>query len=255
MAPIVLLTDFGGAGPYVGAMKGVILGIHPRAVLVDLTHEIPPQDVRAAAFVLASAADFFPRRSLFVCVVDPGVGTGRRIVYVEAGGHRFLAPDNGLLTLVLGKHPHARARAVTNSRLFLSEISSTFHGRDILAPIAARLARGLAPARLGPEIGRLETFPIPEVTVSKNGRTAKAEVLYADRFGNLVTNLRDEPVSEIQIGRRRIRRAVTTYSQLAEGEAGLLRGSSGWLEIVVRNGSAKRRLGARVGSKVEARLE
>ncbi len=256
MPPIVLLTDFGAAGPYVGAMKGVLLGIAPRAVLVDLTHDVPPQDVRGAAFVLAAAEPFFPRGSLFVCVVDPGVGTDRRIVYVEAGGHRFLAPDNGLLTLVLSERRPRRARIVANRRLFLPHVSATFHGRDVFAPVAARLARGLDPARLGPKARDLAmlAIPVPTSGPGRAGRVLEAEIVFVDPFGNLVTNLRDEPVGEIRIRGWRIRRLAETYGQLREGEAGILRGSSGYLEIAVRNGSARDRFNARVGLRVEARL-
>ncbi|MBI1850595.1 MAG: SAM-dependent chlorinase/fluorinase [Planctomycetes bacterium] len=252
MPPIVLLTDFGEAGPYVGAMKGVILGIHPKATLVDLSHEIPPQDVRAAAFVLDAAHAWFPPRSLFVCVVDPGVGTARRIVYVEAGGRRFLAPDNGLLTLVLRERRAVRARAVTNRRLFLPEVSSTFHGRDVFAPVAARLARGLPPASLGPPARLLTTFGFPEP--ERDGSRIRAKVVWVDSFGNVVLNLRDEPVCEIRARRSRIRRLVSTYGELLEGEAGILRGSSGWLEIAVRNGSAASRFGLAAGDEIDARL-
>jgi S-adenosylmethionine hydrolase len=252
VAPIVLLTDFGGAGPYPAAMKGVILGIHARATIVDLTHEVPPQDVRAAAFVLAAAHGYFPRGTIFVCVVDPGIGTSRRIVFVEAGGRRFLAPDNGLLTLVLREHPTARARLVSNRRLFLPQVSATFHGRDVFAPVAARLARGLPPAKLGPPVRAIERFPVSEPV--RRGASLRGEILYVDPFGNAITNLRDEPVCEIRIGRRRIARVVRTYADLAEGEIGLLRGSSGYFEIVLRNGSAAKKLGVAVGQALDARL-
>jgi S-adenosyl-L-methionine hydrolase (adenosine-forming) len=253
LPPIVLLTDFGGAGPYVGAMKGVILGLHARATIVDLSHEISPQDVRAAAFVLDAAWRWFPPRTIFVCVVDPGVGTNRRIVFVDAGGRRFLAPDNGLLTLVLrGARPHV-AREVSNRKLFLPEVSATFHGRDVFAPVAARLARGLAPAKLGPIARRLVTFDGhgPE----RDGDRLRAHVLFVDPFGNAILDVRDEPVNEVRVGRARVHRVVTTYGELEEGEAGLLRGSSGFLEIAVRDGSAAKRFGLEAGDVVDARLQ
>jgi S-adenosylmethionine hydrolase len=252
VSPIVLLTDFGDSGPYVASMKGVILTLHPRAVIVDLSHAIPPQDVRAAAFVLAAAEGWFPRGSIFACVVDPGVGTGRRIVYVEAGGRRFLAPDNGLLTLVLRARGGRAARVVSNRRLFLEEVSATFHGRDVFAPVAARLARGLEPSRLGPRAHSLVTLPVPKP--ARRGSRAVAEILYVDPFGNAVTNLRDEPVREVRIGRRRVRRVVRTYGDLGEGEAGILRGSSGWLEIAVRGASAQERFGLSIGDRLEVYL-
>src|SRR6187402_1895371 len=182
---VTLLTDFGLSDTYVGVMKGVLARHHPRARAVDLTHAVPPQDVRAAALHLASAWSWFPSGSVHVCVVDPGVGSGRRILVGEQAGHAFLAPDNGLLSGVLGDS--APRYALDIGALGLGAVSRTFHGRDVFMPAAARLLRGRAPRELGPAVDdalRLE-WPRP----AREGSGWRARVVLADRFGNLRTCL------------------------------------------------------------------
>lgn len=247
----MLLTDFGQRDPYVGVMKGVILARAPKAAVVDLCHEIRPQDVRGAAFALRISVPYFPKGSLFVAVVDPGVGSGRRILWARTKNHQFLAPDNGLLSWLEG--PILELRSVENSALFLPRVSATFHGRDIFAPVAARLSRGLAPKRLGPAVSDYVRIPL-----SVPGRTAagvRGEVLWIDRFGNAVTNLRREHAKDS--GRVLFRgRPVAVCGHYAQAPAGrplALIGSSGFLELSIRGGDFAERHKARPGDKIEYR--
>ncbi len=217
---IVLTTDFGAADAYVGVMKGVILGINPKVTIVDLTHQVQPQNIRQAAFILAASYRFFPPAAIHVVVVDPGVGTERRALLVTTPMARFLAPDNGVLSSVIqdyldmptedvragqGGHPglprqqtasqSARvlvpagcaAYQLTNRRYWLNPVSDTFHGRDVFAPVAAHLSLGVRPEDLGTPIHDLVWLPIPEPT--RQGDTIQGQVIYIDHFGNLVTNI------------------------------------------------------------------
>ncbi len=183
---ITLTTDFGLSDHFVGAMKGVILGICPAARIVDITHQITPFEIPEAAFVIAQAYRLFPRKTVHVIVVDPGVGTSRRPIVAEAAGQLFVAPDNGVLSMVLAD-AKARVREITASRYFRKPVSQTFHGRDIFSPVAAHLAKGVPPARMGKSIDDwLRTrFGRPERT---GKRAWTGSVLKIDRFGNLITN-------------------------------------------------------------------
>lgn len=253
--PIALLSDFGHADPYVGVMKGVILSRAPKATIVDLCHGIGPQDVRAAAFALRSSVSFFPKGTLFVAVVDPEVGSGRRILWAKTARHTFLAPDNGLLAWLDDDKQLIDMRALMNKSLWLPEVSETFHGRDIFAAVAGRLARGLAPARLGPRIVDMMRLRFPGPT--RNGGRVKGEILVIDRFGNAVTNLRREhmaPGVKIYFGGhgngRGIGPVADFYAGVSEGKSLTLFGSSGYLELSIRNGDFARRYRARPGDKV-----
>src|SRR5262245_55061983 len=184
---ITLTTDFGADSPYAAAMKGVILSVNPCARIVDLTHAIPPHDIWHAAFYLAEAIPFFPPEIVHVVVVDPGVGTQRPIIYAEVGSHRIVAPDNGVISLLAMKLPVANTRFVTDPRFWRSNVSDTFHGRDILAPVAAHLSLGLDAAQLGPAADAWVRLPMP--TAEQTGDTIFGAVLFIDHFGNLLTNL------------------------------------------------------------------
>ncbi len=233
MPPIALLTDFGTRDPFVGVMKGVIAGIAPQTRVIDLGHDIPPFAVREASWVLQVSADYFPRGTVFVAVVDPGVGSGRRILLAKTARHLFLAPDNGLL----GFLREAEFRAVTDRRLFLKPVSNTFHGRDVFAPVAARLAKGMPPSRVGPPVASVVRLP-----------ATPGRVVWIDRFGNLVTDLPPGPRA-IRFRGRRIP-VVKTYAASKPGALVAVVGSSGTLEISVADGSAARRLGAKIGDAV-----
>jgi hypothetical protein len=262
---ITLTTDFGWADAYVGAMKGVILSIAPRATLVDISHEIAPGDVRQAAHVLADAAPFFPAGTIHVAVVDPGVGGARRAIAARAPQAAFVAPDNGVLSLCLRGAGSVEYRQLLNSRYHLPRISFTFHGRDIFAPVAAHLAAGADFDDLGPPVNDPLLFSHPPLTQDSLGRWI-GQVWHIDRFGNLITNFKSPlailypglparaglPLStlHVEIAGRRIVGLARAYAERAPGELLALVGSSGYLEIAVRDGSAARLLDAHTGDEV-----
>ncbi|MEK9146478.1 MAG: SAM-dependent chlorinase/fluorinase [Elusimicrobiota bacterium] len=249
---IALLSDFGSQDAYVGIMKGVILGRCPRARIVDLGHEIPPGDVRAAAFQLRSALPYFPEGTLFVCVVDPGVGSDREIVFVQGRRQRYLAPDNGLLGPALEADGCREARFLRSAAVRRKPMSRTFHGRDIFAPAAAALAGGALPASLGPRAGRIVRMRLPKPR--KRRSSVVGEVLAVDRFGNAITNLTPR-----DLGRRRRLRAMergfplrTHYAQARPGQALALVGSTGFVELSIRDGDLRALTGAGIGEAVYA---
>ena len=219
-----------------GVMKGV-LAAAKAAVVIDLCHDVPPQDVRTAALFLRSSVPFFQNGTVFLCVVDPGVGSSRRILYARTKRHQYLAPDNGLLSWI--PDPVIEWRSVENKKLFLKAVSSTFHGRDIFAPVGARLSRGLKSASLGPAIKDPVRLEFPK----------KGVILAIDRFGNAITSIEGAVKSvryngkEIPVGR--------SYSDVAEGEPLALVGSSGLVELSIRNGSFAERSLARKGNAID----
>jgi S-adenosyl-L-methionine hydrolase (adenosine-forming) len=256
---IVLLTDFGFRDSYVGVMKGVISGICPTARVIDLSHNIIPHDVAEAAFVLSASREYFPRGSIFVCVVDPGVGTKRDILHMRSAGHVFLAPDNGLLSVISEQFGHDDLRAVTCEDYFLPERSNTFHGRDIFAPVAAHLAAGLEVEKLGEPVHHLAGLRLPRPLRSVDG-SLHGEVIYVDRFGNLITNVRRSMLENsfstsrsellVQIKGERIQGLSTSYAQQAEGALLALVGSTGYMEVAVNCGSAAQTLDCGKGDSV-----
>jgi S-adenosyl-L-methionine hydrolase (adenosine-forming) len=253
---ITLTTDFGADSPYVAAMKGVILAINPRARLVDLSHQIPPQDVRHAAFFLRFCIPFFPAGVIHVVVVDPGVGTDRALLYVEVEGHRLLAPDNGCWSeLARGASRPPTVIRLTENRYWRNPLSATFHGRDILAPVAAHLSLGEDPQRLGHRVQQWVRLEIPSPIVEAS--RVIGEVIYVDHFGNLITNipraafanLAPGPV-RILVGDHEVTRRVQTYGEAPPGTLVALISSADLLEIAVTGGNAAERLGAAVGTVV-----
>lgn len=227
---ITLLTDFGAQDPYVGIMKGVILGICPEARIVDLTHQVIPYQIRQAAFLLEQSWPYFPAGSIHVVVVDPGVGTSRRPLLFEAGGHYFIGPDNGVFSLL-------NPTAVQELEVTTPPTSNTFHGRDIFAPAAARLANGEAVGTPATDHVRLEIDA--------------ATVLHIDHFGNVITGLRAHEVQSLTVNGIPIQHRAATYSDAPAGELILIEGSSGYIEIALNQGSAAERLGIRVGSTLD----
>lgn len=265
--PICFLTDFGLEDAYVGVVKGVILSIEPRAQIVDLSHAIPPQDVRAGAFTLMAGVPYFPPGTAYLAVVDPGVGTERRAVAVAVGDYYFVGPDNGLLSWAILKAARgpdtvvvlrgdalllegdASAVVLDRPTYWRQEVSSTFHGRDIFGPVAAHLARGVALTELGSPIDSIRALPFP--TPTRDDGTVRGEVIYVDRFGNLITNVERvelAPNAVVEIAGRTIGGISPHFQQEAELIA--LVGSSGLLEIAAPSGSAARVLGAGVGAHV-----
>jgi S-adenosylmethionine hydrolase len=257
---IALLTDFGTRDHYVGAMRGVALGICPDATLADITHDIPPQDVLGGALELAAAFRYFPPGTVFLCVVDPGVGSARRAIAAETGGYAFVAPDNGLLTLVLDECPPARVVELTEPRYARPTISRTFEGRDRFAPAAAWLAKGTDLGALGPVVHGWERLDVP--VPCAGSAQLSGVVLRVDRFGNLVTNIdrrsfdlaRGDKPSSITVAGHQVSRVVETYADAAPGAVCALMGSSERLEIAVNGGSAADRLGLTRGAPVVVRF-
>jgi S-adenosylmethionine hydrolase len=257
---ITLLTDFGTSDHYVAAMKGVILGICPEAELIDITHEITPYAIAEGAYTLAQAWRCFPKGTTHLAVVDPGVGSKRRPILAEADGHRFVAPDNGLLSFILREVPGATVREISQPRFFRDFVSQTFHGRDIFAPVSAHLASGIAPKRLGMVINNtiIENY---SAIFQKDLRTWRASVLRIDRFGNVISNLESEKCPQIaaesfrmRIGGRTISTFHRTYAEAKGSEVFALFGSSGFVEISMNQSDAARKLGVNAGSAITLRL-
>lgn len=272
MASIVTLTtDFGLSDGYVGVMKGVLLAVSPRVQIIDITHDIEPGNVQQAAFVLGASYKFFPRDTVHIVVVDPGVGTDRNALCIKALGQYFVGPDNGVFSYIIadatnesesqpdekGEGPKPRvifdgidAVRLTNEKFWLREVSSTFHGRDVFAPVAARLPEALL-AEMGEPVDAILAYPRPMARIDEQGRML-GQVLHVDRFGNLISNVRTEqiqgrPVTGTVEGHA-FSGPVRTYGDGADLFA--LIGSAGYVEIAVKNGSAASRTGARVGSRV-----
>jgi S-adenosylmethionine hydrolase len=252
VAVVTLTTDFGVRDPYVAEMKGVMLGLFPELRLVDITHDVDSHDIAGAALVLDAATAFFPRDTVHLAVVDPGVGTQRRGLVVTTDGATFVAPDNGLLTPIFARGDW-QAFEVAAAELRLPRVSRTFHGRDVFAPAAAHLARGVAPERFGPAVDDPVRLAWPEVQAT--GETVVGAVVHVDRFGNLITSITAEAVERlgspgsIHIAGRRLP-LVDTYGDLPPGGAGALIGSSNRLEVAVREGSAAAVLRVRRGTPV-----
>ncbi len=277
MTTIALLTDFGNDDIYVGVMKGVMRGIHPQADFIDITHTISPQHVREAAFNLANAYRYFPQGTVFLVVVDPGVGSLRRPIAVQAGGYRFVAPDNGVLSYTLGFVDQVEAVALDNPTYHLSNVSQTFHGRDIFAPVTAHLAGGVPLSAIGSPVTDLIALPTPTLEISPT--VIQGEVLDIDRFGNLITSIGrlawvdasritlnpafgrelfnvpiDIAQAEVWVNKQNVSAIQRSYSDVPRGELLGLLGSSGYLEISVNQGNAAQRLDASVGDSVELKL-
>ena len=261
MSILTLTTDFGVGSPYVAAMKGVILSIHPAATIVDITHDIRPQDIRHGAVVLGDVAEEFPAGTIHVAVVDPGVGTGRAIVFARIGRHRYVAPDNGLLSSLARRTPPSQVIRVENRDYFRHPVSFTFHGRDIMAPVAAHLSLGLDPERLGPPLERLVELQWPEVRIRPDRIVGM--VLEIDSFGNLITNITDEMLADRPTDNRAcvICNIYETwgvfhaYAEQPQGTLIALVGSSGRLELSVVGDNAAARLGVQIGEPVTVAWE
>jgi S-adenosyl-L-methionine hydrolase (adenosine-forming) len=275
-AVIALVTDFGLTDPYAGILKGVISRINPDATVVDLTHGIPPGDVRAGAFALLAAWRYFPAGSIFVAVVDPGVGTSRRALVAKGASATFVGPDNGVLSWALADQTRetVEIRALSRSEYWLPTISSTFHGRDIFAPVAAHLSRGIAPADLGDLVGDFTRLPTPRPERQDDG-SLRGHILVVDHFGNLITDVRPVDLAGLgapatfSVAGRTVTELRHTYAdeaphhpstenathhpEMAPPRLIALVGSAGFLEIAHPNGSAAALLGARPGDPIIVR--
>lgn len=250
MSIITLLTDFGTEDEYVGLMKGVILSINPSVTIVDITHHIDRQDVVQAAFSIQTAWGYFPTGTVHLIVVDPGVGTGRNLLALETGKQYFIAPDNGVLTLLLNAEDITSLVAITNPELFLTAVSSTFHGRDIIAPVGAHISKGFELGELGAEISIGDVVRLDDIDAIRldNGNLS-GKIVTIDHFGNLISNISSKKLAEfcqtnpakkirIQIGSRVIIGLSTTYASVPSKAPLALIGSRGYLEIAVNKGNA-----------------
>lgn len=256
---LTLTTDFGLSDHYVGAMKGVILGICPAARIVDITHEITPYEITEGAYTIAQAYRTFPKKTVHVVVVDPGVGTARRPILVEAAGQYFIGPDNGVLSMVYGREKH-KVRLIANDRYFRKPVSQTFHGRDIFSPVGAHVAAGVPASRMGKAI---EDYlkPAFQQPVQVGKRMWNGQVLKVDRFGNLITNYRVEDFPDVgrrpfafAVGPQSVEVLAQNYAEAGVGEVFAIVGSSGYYEISVREASAARATGCAGGSPVELQV-
>lgn len=285
---ITLLTDFGTQDAYVGVMKGVIAGINPSVNIVDICHSVSPQDIFNGAYLLYTAYKYFPKGTIHTAIVDPGVGSKRDIVCVETKDYFFLVPDNGLLSFIVQEERPKSVIRVTNNKYFLPLPSSTFHGRDVFAPVAAHLSLGVKPQQLGIMINHLEQLNIPKPFRKKTGQM-EGQIIYIDRFGNLISNITKEhlmqhdhsqslfktqmkeitlPISlpsqggdeggvkinlkclETTIGKKKIIGLIKTYTDVNAGEPLALIGSAGFLEVSINQGNAQKYFKVDKGSKI-----
>jgi S-adenosyl-L-methionine hydrolase (adenosine-forming) len=253
MPPITLLTDFGLRDHFVGAMKGVILSLAPRATIVDITHGVDAFQIAQARFLLQQSWPCFPKKTVHVAVVDPGVGSDRRPILVEAAGHLFIGPDNGIFSALI-RLEGARVRLIANAKLFRQPVSTTFHGRDIFAPVAAHLARGLAPSKVGPRL-QDALFDTLDQPIRTGKRTWSGTVLHIDGFGNLITNFRCEEFASrrfiLRLGPAEIILRAPHYSAVPVGEVAILEASHGNLELSAAQTSAAALLKVAAGAPVE----
>jgi len=260
--PIVITTDFGLKDEYAGVLKGVILSIDADATIIDLTHLIPPHDIRAAARIIGRNHRWFPERSIHLCIVDPGVGSSRRILAIDAAGQFFVGPDNGVFTPIITAPACAAIHQLTNVRWFLDTVSRTFHGRDIMAPAAARLSLGEPLAAAGPrvEIDSCMLLDDPQPVVTAAGIAGVVDSI--DRFGNCATTISEAVLRTHATGQRCVvvikdrivPMSEQSYAGLTDDTPAALVNSSGYLEISVKNGSAADLLGAAIGTQVRVRI-
>ncbi len=253
---ITFTTDFASADPYVGIMQGVILSINPQCTFIDITHEITPQDIIHGCFALSVSYNYFPKGTIHVAVVDPGVGSNRRAIIVETDMYIFVGPDNGIFSFVLDSPDVAKVTEITNAAYFRPSPSTTFHGRDIFAPVAAHLSKGIPPQRFGSPVTDYVLIRTPEPVLQSTG-AIEGEILHIDRFGNLITNITRRFLEKhlgdtIIAGINGIKatRLLQTYTQAEDDELFCLFGSSGHLEVSVKNKSAQEITRARRGDKI-----
>ena len=262
MAVITLLTDFGTRDAYVGVMKGVVLGINPSVTIVDISHHIHPQDITQAAYMIHRSFKYFPNGTIHVIVIDPGVGTQRAIVAAKLGAHTFLAPNNGVLSMIFGDPAFEYAVKVEATHLFLTPVSPTFHGRDIMAPVSAHLALGVDPRSLGPEIKSSErvTIPTDQPDIS-HPNSILGRIVSIDHFGNLITNIDEScirnrfPEDTLTYLKARLNQKVIsglskTYASVGIQQPAVLMGSHGYLEVAVNRDSAQQHFKAQIGDAV-----
>ncbi len=253
---ITMLTDFGTKDYYVSAMKGVILSINPKCLLIDISHEVPKQDVKEGAFILGNAFSYFPKGTIHLAVIDPGVGSERKPILIRTENYFFIGPDNGLFTIAAMKDRVRKVIQLTNKRYFLSNISSTFHGRDIFAPVAGYLSLGIKPDVFGKEIGKWVKLDFSGPNIK--GDKLLGEIIHIDSFGNLISNIDQDRFLKfinahsfsIKVKNRKVSHIKRGYWEGRDKELIALFGSGGYLEIAVKDGSAKSILNAKKGDSI-----
>jgi S-adenosylmethionine hydrolase len=253
---VTLTTDFGIADHYVGAMKGVVYSINPAATVVDISNSVQSFDLLDGALTIAQSYAYYPKDTIHVVVVDPGVGTTRRPILVTAGTHYFVAPDNGVLSLVYEREERVSVRHITSSHYFREPVSQTFHGRDVFAAVAGWLSKGMEPAKFGEPIEDFVRFTAPRAKAGEANQV-KGVVLKVDKFGSLITNITPSDVSgifggdfKITVGNATVTKLAGNYAEGAKGEVFAILGSGGFLEISVNKGSAAQVAQANKGSEV-----
>lgn len=257
---ITLLTDFGYRDSFVGSMKGVILNINPQARIVDIAHDIPTGDIKAAGFVLHGAYHYFPAGTIHTVVVDPGVGSIRKAIAAQVGKHFFVAPDNGILSWIFADGDEQQVVDLINEEYHLPKVSHTFHGRDVFAPVAAHLSKGIPLEKLGESI--TDFVKQSPNQPYKKGNVIQGEVIYIDRFGNLITNISADlleksfPLGQfrVKIGEHIIAGLSTSYADVQKNQALAIIGSFELLEIAVRDGNAAERLNALSGTQILVKI-
>jgi S-adenosyl-L-methionine hydrolase (adenosine-forming) len=254
---ITLTTDFGSQDGYIGAVKGVILSINPKAEIVDISHQIPAHNVLAGAFCLLNSGTFFPEGTIHVAVVDPGVGGKRKGILIQTERYFLIGPDNGIFSLLLRTENVKRIINLANPKYFLGKFSATFQGRDIFAPVAAYLSLGVEPDEFGPTLPEIARLSLP--SIEKRRGKIIGRIIHVDNFGNLVSNVTAQELSKIKnfkikIKNRIISRLSKTYSEVGKGKILAHQGSSGFLEIGIREGNARLKLDAKIGDQIEIKI-
>ncbi len=259
MAIITLTTDFGWADYFVGAMKGIIYQIAPKSTVVDITHEIAPQNILAGAIVLREIWRAFPPGTIHVCVIDPSVGSNRNIILARYANQFFLVPDNGVITLIHRIYVPEEVYLVTNTSLFCQPVSNTFHGRDIFAPVAAHLAKGIKPSQVGPKTNTIKLIDIPQPIQKETGELI-GQIIHIDNFGNLITNITADVLKQtvkstgninVYLETKLIGPILRTFADVEENQAVAYIGSAGFLEIAANKSRADKMLDGRIGTAVK----
>lgn len=254
---IALLTDFGTEDHYVGVMKGVILSINPHVSIVDISHGISAQNILEGALMLKSSYCYFPPKTIFLTIVDPGVGSKRKAIILQTKHYTFVTPDNGIVSPILNEEPPTAIYSIEKDRYFLKPVSDTFHGRDIFAPVAGHLSKGILPARFGKKQKSLVNIQLPQAVVVKAKKLIKGKIITIDRFGNLITNIEPKHFNlfkgpfAIKIKNTSINRLTCSYTAVPKGQILAIIGSTGYLEISVNQGSASQNLKAEIDDSIQ----
>jgi len=258
MPIITLLTDFGYQDGFVGTMKGVLLSINPAVQIIDIAHDLSPGDINSGAFVLAHTYSYFPAKTINVVIVDPGVGSDRRALCVQTDNYYFVAPDNGVLKWIFKDNPDANVVELSQKKYFLENISNTFHGRDIFAPVAAYLSKGINISQFGNIIKDYNKGTLPKYIIAKN--KILGEIIHIDRFGNLISNISAKDFSRDKIERIKLPRHIlytinNSYNQLPDKQPFAITGSHGSIEIAIYDNNAANVLNYKIGTPIELYLK